>query len=215
MLEVFAETAGSPDRPLVMGVTSFALRLRRQLCALGRNPLVRTSDRIESLAFLAVLVAALFAIPVAGQAGDLTYDTSMRTVNEQALNRHAVNATVIEGSTGMPADFESSAYVRVQWREGAQVRTEQVVSPATIEAGSPLTIWLDKEGRVVAAPLTEVDARVNAVGVSWTVWVTAVVFSSLAALAIRRGLDRSRARHWERELQLLAHNDDGWANRHT
>ena len=215
MLKVFAETAGSPDRRLVMGITSFALRLRWQLRALGRNPLVRTSDRLEALAFLAVLVTALFVIPVAGHAGDLTYDTSMRTVAEQAATRHSVTAVVIEGSTGMPADFESSAYVRVQWREGAQVRTEHVVSPATVEAGSALTVWLDQDGRVVAAPLTEVDARINAVGVAWTVWLTAVVFSTLAALVIRRGLDRTRARQWERELALLAHNDDGWANRHT
>jgi hypothetical protein len=41
-----------------------------------------------------------------------------------------------------------------------------------------------------------------------------VAFSVLSALAFRRALDRVRARAWERELLVLAHNDDGWANRY-
>jgi hypothetical protein len=197
-----------------MGVTSFALWLRWPLRALGRNPLIRGSDRLEALSLLAVVVAALFAIPFAGQIGELTYDASMRTVNEQTQTRHSVEAEVVEGSTGMPADFESSAYVRAQWREGTQERSEMVISPATVQAGASITIWLDDHGKVVAPPLTAADAKVNAMGVSGTVWATAVLFGALAAFVSRRALDRARARAWERELHLLTHNDDGWANRH-
>ena len=189
--------------------------LRWQRRALSRNPLVRASDRLEALAVLGVLVIAILAAPFAAHVGDLTFESSMRTVDEQTRDRHSVEAVVVEGSTGMPADFESSALVRAQWREGTQLRTEQIVSPASIEAGAPMTIWLDQAGTVVAAPLTAFDAKVNSVGVAWTVWVAAVACSVLAAFLLRRGLDRSRARAWERELQLIAHNDDGWANRQT
>lgn len=198
-----------------MGVTSFAMRLRWQLRALGRNPLVRASDRLEALAVLGVLVIAILAAPFAAHVGDLTYDASMRTVAEQSRDRHAVAATVVVGSTGMPADFENSSLVRAQWQEGSQLRTEQVVSPTTLEVGAPLTIWLNGSGKVVAAPLSAFDAKVNSVGLTWTVWTAAVACSALVAFLLRKGLDRSRARAWERELRLLAHNDDGWANRHT
>jgi hypothetical protein len=198
-----------------MGITMFARRLRWVLRALGRNPLVRASDRLEALAVLGVLVLALLAAPFAAHVGDLTFDASMRTVNEQSRDRHAVQAVVVRGSTGMPADFESSAMVSAQWREGSRLRTEEVISPASVEAGAPLTIWLDDEGKVVAAPLTAFDAKVNSVGLAWTVWVTAVASGTLGAFLLRRILDRSRARAWEQELQLMAHNDDGWANRHT
>lgn len=215
MLRVFARTAGSPDRPTVTGITSFALRLRWQRRALGRHPLVRTSDRLESLAVLGVLVIAILAAPFAAHAGDLVYEASMRTVDEQSHNRHSVQALVVEGSAGMPADFESSTLVSAQWREGSQLRTELITSPTTVEAGAPLTIWLDTTGKVVAAPMTAFDAKVNEMGVSWTVWIAAVACSAFAAFLLRRGLDRSRARAWEQELQLMAHNDDGWANRHT
>ncbi|MDF2585497.1 MAG: hypothetical protein K0R33_4140, partial [Mycobacterium sp.] len=44
-------------------------RLRWYLRALGFHPLVRTVDRLEALAVLGVLVAALFAIPAAVSAG--------------------------------------------------------------------------------------------------------------------------------------------------
>jgi hypothetical protein len=198
---------------VVTGVTSFARSVRWQLRALGFNPLIRTSDRIEALAVLAVLVTAFFAIPFAAQAGTQVYDAGVHTADEQAHSRHSVEAVAVDGSISMPADFESSAYVRAQWHEGARVRTEQVLTPATLKAGDPLKIWLDDTGRVVAAPLTLDDARMNAVGVVGTVWVSIVACSALLAFAIRRGLDRSRARYWERELHLMAHNDDGWANR--
>lgn len=102
-----------------------------------------------------------------------------------------------------------------QWRDGNQLHTERVTSVATVEAGASLTLWVDRAGRVVAAPLTTTDAKVSAIGVATTIWLLLVVFSGLTALGIRTGLDRSRARSWERELQLLAHNDDGWANRRT
>jgi hypothetical protein len=197
-----------------MCVTSFAQRFRWHLHALGFNPLVRASDRLEALAALAVLVAALFGVPVATQAGTLIYDAGVRTANQQAHSRHPVEAVALNGSVSMPAELSGPAYVRAQWRTGTQLRTEPIITPDTVHAGEPLTIWLDDTGKVVAAPLTTDDARLSAVSAAGTVWVTIVACSALAAFVIRRGLDRSRDSAWERELHLLAYNDDGWANRH-
>jgi hypothetical protein len=199
----------------MMGVTPFALRFRRHLRALGRNPLIRTSDRLESFAVLAVLLIALVAVPVAAQVESHAYDAGMRTVDEQTQRRHSVEALVVEGSTGFLSEFDSPATIRVQWHEGDQLRTEQLTSPVIVEAGAPMTIWLDKTGTVVTAPLTADDVKLSATAAAGTVWVVAVFCSVLAALGIRRWLDRSRARAWENKLNLLAHNDDGWANRHT
>lgn len=199
----------------MIGLTSVALRLRWYLRVFGRNALIRRSDRLEALSILAVVAGALFAIPTAVHVGSVSYESTMRIVNEQARDRHSVDAIVVTGSTGMSADLGGPAFVRVQWSEGTRLRTEQVVSPGIVEAGAPLTVWLNSRGQVVAAPLTAADAKVNSVAVSGTVWAMTAVFGALAALAIRLGLDRSRARAWEREIHLLAHNDDGWANRHT
>jgi hypothetical protein len=198
-----------------MGITLFARRLRRQLRALGFNPLIRASDRLEALAVLAVLGTALFAVPVAAQAGTQIYDAGVRTAHEQAHSRHFVEAVVVDGSTGLPADPDGADYVRAQWREGTQLRTEQIITPATIEAGDRIKVWLDDTGKVVAAPLTMADANLSALVGAGTVWVAIVACSAVVAFVIRRVLDRTRDRAWERELLLLAYNDDGWANRHT
>ena len=198
-----------------MDVQSFALRCRWPLRALERNPLIRLSDRLEALAFLAVLAVVLMAIPFASSVQAMTYDSTLHTVEEQTQTRHSIHAVVVQGSVGLPTDFDTSLYVQAQWHEGTRLRTEQVVSPATVKTGDPLTLWLDQTGRVVPAPLTRSDAKVSAVTLAWTVWVLIAVASAVLALCVRWWLDRSRARAWERELQVLAHNDDGWANRRS
>jgi hypothetical protein len=215
---VFARNGEYPARPIVARVTSFAERVRWYVHALGFNPLIRTTDRLEALAFLAAFVSALIAIPAAAQAGNLVYESAVHTADEQAHDRHAVQALVVQGSRRMPADFEGPnsdglASVRAQWREGTQVRTEEITSPSTAKAGESLTIWVDGTGKVVAAPLTADDSKLSAAIATGTVWIAIVVCGALAAFLIRKGLDRSRDRAWERELHLLAHNDDGWANR--
>ena len=175
-----------------MSVTLFAKRVRWYLRALGFNPLIRASDRLEALAALAVLVTALLAVPAAARAGDLIYDADMRTANEQALTRHAVQAVAVDGSARMPVDFDSPAYVRAQWREGTHLRTEQVITPATLKPGESLKVWLDDGGKVVAAPRTPDDAKLSATVTAGSVWLAIVVCSAMLAFGFRRWLDGSR-----------------------
>ncbi len=198
-----------------MDITSFAHRWRRHLRAAGSNPLIRLSDRLEALAVLAVFCTALIAFPVAAHAGSWMYSTAVSAAEEQMQNRHPVEAQAVEASAALSADFDNPAYVRVQWRDGAQWRTEGVIAPAALKPGESLTIWLDDSGKVVAAPQTTEDAELSAAVAAVTVWTSLVAASALLAFVIRRALDRSRDRAWERELLLLSHNDDGWANRRT
>ena len=140
MGKVFARNGEYPARPLVTRVTSFAERFRWYVHALGFNPLIRTADRLEALAVLAALVTALIAIPAAAQAGTLVYESAVHTADEQAHDRHAVQALVVQGSRRMPTDFEGpnsdgSVSVRAQWRDGTQVRTEEITSPIDGQSG--------------------------------------------------------------------------------
>ncbi|MDO0975007.1 Rv1733c family protein [Mycolicibacterium frederiksbergense] len=189
-------------------------RLRWYLRALGFHPLVRTVDRLEALTVLGVLVAGLFAIPVAVSAGTVVHDASLRTAEQQAQSRHSVQAVVVAG-IGALTELDTPAYVRAQWREGTQMRTESVVGPATIRPGDHMTVWVDDSGKVVSAPLRADDAALTATAAAVAFWISIVTCGALVAYLIRRGLDRARHRAWDRELLVLAHNDDGWANRHN
>jgi hypothetical protein len=210
---VFARNERTTSQTVVMAITQFAPRSRWFLRALGRNPLVRLSDRLEVLAALAVVAAALLAVPIAAMVKSEVYSATTRTAGEQAQSRHAVEALALE-STALLADYDNPGYVRVQWHDGGQLRDEKVTAPAPVKAGEALKIWVDDAGKVVAPPLTVEDAETGGVGAAVTVWVAIVVCGAVVAWVIRRGLDRARDRAWERELRLLAHNDDGWANRH-
>jgi hypothetical protein len=198
-----------------MGITSFAGWLRRHFRALGPNPLMRASDRLEALAVFAVLGAALFAVGVSSAAGNLLYDTGVHAATEAAHSRHPVETVVVQGSVALPLEFDGPDYVGVQWRDGTRLRSEQVVTAGTVNAGDPLRIWLDDAGKVVAEPPTTDDARMSATIAAATVWIAIVACAAMVAFGIVRGLERSRDRAWDRELHLMAHNDDGWANRHT
>lgn len=210
---MFARKGESGHDGAVTGITVFAGRIGWYLRALGFNPLVRAVDRIEALAILGVVVTALVALPAALSAATLVRDSGTRTAQEQALSRHSVEAVVVEGA-GLPTNLDTPAYVHVQWREGPRTRTESLVGAATIKADDRMTVWLDNAtDKVVPAPVTTSDAEFNGFAAGVTLWVSLVMAGALAAYVIRRFLDRSRARAWDRELLLFAHNDDGWANR--
>jgi hypothetical protein len=185
------------------------------LGALGRNPLVRLSDRVEAFAVLMVLLAAVLAIPVASQVGDDAYEAQMQIIDEQLRTRQSVEAVAVSGSTAALGRITRAGPVRAEWREGAQTRSEMVNSPTPVNPGATVTVWLDGAGNVVAPPATPQVARSVAAGRAWTLWLSTVTAATLIAYASRRMLDRSRTRSWERELLVLAHNDDGWADRHS
>ncbi|KAA0090862.1 hypothetical protein CIW49_31165 [Mycolicibacterium sp. P1-18] len=197
-----------------MSVQSFARYVRWNVRALKRNPLTRTSDRLEALTFVALFVMTLLAIPVSMNVADRAYDSTMQFVHEESQTRHSVQAEAVT-STATPTDFGTPLYVDVKWTEGGRDRTERIASAGAVAAGAKLTVWLDDSGKVVTAPLRPADASVNATSAGWSVWLLAVVLCGLVGLVVRKALDRSRARSWDRALQLFAYGDDGWANRRS
>ena len=202
---------GGVDVALIESVP--ALRVRWLVHALSRNHLARASDRLEACAVLMVLAVALLAIPFAQRVGDETYGDRMQQISRQQQSRHSVAAIATEDSESPgPRRFGSPVTVRVEWREGVHRRSEVVTSPSLVKAKTPVTVWLDDAGAVVSAPDREVDAQAVATARAWTSWVGIVGLCALMAFAIRRCLDRYRAASWQRELRLMAYNDDGWAS---
>ena len=197
-----------------MSVQSFAQHFRWNVRALQRNPLTRTSDRLEALTFVALILMTLLAVPFATHVADRAYDSTMQFVDEQSTTRHSVQAQAMTG-TGIPTEFGTPLYVDAKWSEGGRERTERIASPGAVAAGAKLTVWLDDAGKVVTPPLRPADASVNATSAGWSVWLLAVVSCGLVGLTVRKALDRSRARSWDRALQLFAYGDDGWANRRS
>jgi hypothetical protein len=198
-----------------MSGSALALRCRWLRQALSRNALTRFSDRLEAASVLLILLVVLVAVPVAVHTAGRTQASQLAEIAAQHGRSHTVQA-VATGQNVAQASRSQRSIVKAQWREGGEVRTTSVVSRSAVPKGTPVTVWLDnRTGDVVEPPRAPSDAAAIAMVVGAGTWLGAVALAALLVALVRLLLNRFRARAWEREIRLLAHNDDGWANRHT
>jgi hypothetical protein len=122
-----------------------------------RNPLRRTSDRVETYLLAGLLVAALAGGPFAVQAAShAAYAGALRAEQAQLAALHQVRA-VITGAAGN----DNSAYtlstevpVRAAWTTPAgEQRTADILVLAGTPKGAAVTIWTDAQGNLTNSPL--------------------------------------------------------------
>ncbi|NJP52990.1 hypothetical protein HCJ93_23700 [Streptomyces sp. SBST2-5] len=171
-----------------------------------RNPLKRRSDRIESWFLLASWVLTLL-IAVAAGAG-VARSVEQELARERAEWRRA-EAQLTEPAPGTPRDDgrDSRAdhvWATARWTapDGAS-HTGQIRVPAGSAAGTPVTVWTDREGRQVTRPTTASEARFRAALVGATAAVGASLIPVAAVRAVRRRLEERRLEEWGDEWARL------------
>jgi len=124
-----------------------------------RNPLRRTSDRVETYLLGGLLAAGIAGAPFAAQAADhVTYAALLRAGHVQRATRHQVRAELLEsaGNTTSVNGYEFDIRIPVQARwttvTGA-TRTGQLMVPAGSPRGATVTVWTDSSGGLVDPPL--------------------------------------------------------------
>lgn len=198
---------------------TFTLSLGRcwMIRAVGRNPLVRTSDRVEALILILVFAAALAVTPVAGAIGTAVHDTHARGYAEQSRDRHPVFAvvidkpiaTVIEDAITMSEQTHVVVSAPVRWRIDGVDHTETLKVDPEAKFGDRVDIWVDGSGHRVAAPTPMSQAGIDALVVGSASWLGLMACAAgLSALA-RAGLTRRRDIGWDRELRTLVDNGGG------
>ena len=178
-----------------------------------RNPLVRTSDRIEAAAILLIFVVALLAAPVSGSVGTVVYDNLTHRYAADRLTRHEVAATVTHDSSLAPQAYEKPFLTPIQWEFGGTVRADEVRTDR-MKAGEQLKVWIDTEGTRTTKPLTDQDAATEAVVSAFGLWFATVGVAAAAWTVLRLRLNRLRYADWDRELDDLADNG-GRTNRNA
>lgn len=108
--------------------------------AVGRNPLVGTSDRVEVLILILVFATALAVTPAAGAIGTAVHDNA-RAYAEQSWDRHPVtavvtdkpSATMVEDGIGTCEQTHVVVRARVRFRVDGVDRTETLkVDPSVM-----------------------------------------------------------------------------------
>ena len=144
------------------------------------NPMARGVDRAEAALTWILMANWLMALPILAVIG------SVQWADLQAR-----------------ADAQASSLVAT-WvgRNGLDVTGP--VSPAPgARAGEHLTIWLDPDGAIVAAPMSATDAAVQAVVIVTFGWTVLGLLLGAAWWVARRHFDRRRWQAWAQEWERV------------
>ena len=172
-----------------------------------RNPLVRTSDRVE-LFFVAVAVlVVLVATACAGARGTAVHDARSQVYLAETQTRHAVTGAAVKGTTTVLGfDRKPVTSVNARWQVDGVEHVDHFTIRGSVKAGDPMVVWLDQDGNRVDAPTPTSQAGMDAVVAALAVWQT-VVFTETGLICLARsGFNRRRMRGWDRDLRSLVHN---------
>jgi hypothetical protein len=177
----------------------------------GRNPLVRTSDRIEVAVLALAIAISLAVIPFALAVGTAVHDEHAHTYAAQQHDRQKVVATATADSTKSPRGPVS--VVQARWQIGDVENAGAFAWDSPVKTGSNMDIWVDRNGRQVAPPAQPWQAGVDAVVASVGLWLAVTAAAVALVAAVRLFLRRARYAGWNRDIASLVHDDGGRTNR--
>lgn len=175
-------------------------KLARRLGGDG-NPLRRREDLIER--WLIPLAIAMFVVlaPVAALAAGAVEHAENAATWRVESSYHPVRGVLLRSAAGPEgSDHGTNTWLvptLASWTEGGRPHVGYVPAPAKSAAGSVVTIWLDRAGKVELPPLTSAQARDR------LLVATGCALAALALLLValwwlgRKVLDRRRLRGWE------------------
>jgi hypothetical protein len=173
---------------------------------LDRNPLRRTSDRIETLVLILLAVVFLAAAPLAAAAsGTWAHASAQRAEVAQAASRYPVTAVVLTVAAPQAAGYGSSVSIaQARWTapDGAAV-TRGVLVPVGTAVHARLSIWTTRDGQPAARPLNESQvASTTLLGEAAGVGALAIVLA-LGGVLARWSLNRRRLAAWDADWAVI------------
>jgi hypothetical protein len=177
--------------------------------AMGRNPLVRFSDRVEAVLLVLVFGAAVLLIPIAGAVGTAVYEARAQVYAEEAQTRHAVPATAIEDSIFIVQRYAQSFRVQARWHAGGVEHFGAVELSREAKAGDRLDVWVDGRGNQVSPPAPTSRSGIDAMFAGAGAWLIAMTGIAGSSAFVCAQLTRRRYRGWDREWAALVSDGGG------
>ncbi|WP_330342447.1 Rv1733c family protein [Streptomyces sp. NBC_00557] len=160
-----------------------------------RNPVRRHSDVVEAWIVLVSWVLALLGGLLAGAVSAQVTDSALAARRAQL---HAVSAVLTDRAAQTPPGGAGGdagrVWATVQWTStDGSVHTGLAKIFPGAPAGSRLTVWADRTGRIVSAPATRTEATAQAV-------LTGALVAPLAGATVWAGGRLMRGRLLRRRL---------------
>jgi hypothetical protein len=171
-----------------------------------RNPLRRTSDRMEA-AIVAWLAAALLAgVPLAAlSAGRLSYDAGVSAEHAQQAWRQVPAVLLMDSPDAAPDGPARATGAGAYWTAPNGVpRAGRIPAPPDARAGTVLRVWVDASGRLVGSPVPRRQVELQAALAGFLAAAGLVLILLGTAALARRVLDRRRLAAWAAEWQATA-----------
>ncbi|MXP21710.1 hypothetical protein GIY30_10160 [Gordonia sp. HNM0687] len=181
---------------------------------LSRNPLVRSTDRIEALTLCLAAALALVAIPLSVLVHDEVSAAQTAAMERQAQTIHSVQATAVDDASAIVTETGGGAIVTARWTYNAVPHTGSVnVVDGSINAGERFDLWVDQRGEATRGPLTAAEAAMGSVLTAIAFYLAVLALTTLLVVAARAVLRRFRHRAWDIDLALLTGSGGGHLHR--
>jgi hypothetical protein len=161
----------------------------------NRNPLRRTTDRIEAGIVAALLALFMILTPMAAVfAGRFAYGASLRAERAQQAKWHQVAAVLVED--GASAEYGATAIA--QWTTpSGEVRAAEITVPAGSKAGTTVKVWVDSAGRLTGSPMQGSDVAGNVIVATLGAVAAVGILLLSAGAAAHVILGRKRLAAWD------------------
>ncbi|MFD9319997.1 hypothetical protein ACFWDQ_20360 [Streptomyces sp. NPDC060053] len=164
-----------------------------------RNPLKRRADTVEAWVVLGVWALTVLAGLLAGwaTAGSVEHGLARERVEWRPLlgrlTEQAPGKAAVNGSTA-----GDQVWAKVGWTgpDGSAHQGQVRVGPGSA-AGTPVTVWTDRQGRLVTKPATAAQARLRASLVGGLAGVGAATLPFAGGRVLRGRLERRRVEQWD------------------
>jgi hypothetical protein len=173
-----------------------------------RNPLRRTSDRVETCLLAGLFVAAAAGAPFAVQAASqAAYSGALRTEQVQLATRHQVRAELTQtaGSSTSAYTLSTAVPVPAAWTSATGVRrTGMILALAGTPKGTQVSLWTDDQGNIVSPPLQPAQVAGQGDVAALGTGVGIAVLYLCEAGIVRYVVNRRRMAAWEADWAVTA-----------
>lgn len=176
------------------------------------NPLIRTSDRVESAVVVLAVLLVILAGACAGVIGMMVHDNETQNYLAQARTRHAVVAKAADDSKPAVSPKQTATTLHARWQFNGIDHADAIVWDHAIKAGETLQIWVDDNGNRVDQPTPIAAADMDAVTVAVAVGLIVALAAGLAVVAVSAHAARMRDAQWDQDICCLVEEDGGRHN---
>ena len=173
-----------------------------------RNPLRRTSDRVETCLLAGLFVVAAAGAPFAVQAASqAAYSGALRAEQVQLATRHQVRAVLTKtaGSDASAYTLSTEVPVPATWTSVTGVRrTGMILALEGTPKGSPVSLWTDDQGNIVSPPLQPAQVAGQGDVAALGTGVGIAVLYLCEAGIVRYVVNRRRMAAWDADWAVTA-----------